>query len=61
MTKSVKALAVTATVSAGAFAVNKYLSEHDFSVNNKSVRLSGRDMANGAKILKFAKEAMKYF
>lgn len=61
MTKTVKAAAVTATVSAGVFAVNRYLTNHEVSLNNKPIRVSGKDIANGGKVLKFAKEAMKYF
>lgn len=61
MTITVKAATATAVVAAGTVVVNRYLSNHDVTVNGKSVRMSGKDIANATKIINFAKEAKQYF
>lgn len=61
MTMSVKVAAGTAVVTAGTVAVNRYLSNHEFTVNGQPIRMSGKDVAAVAKILKFAQEAKSYF
>lgn len=46
MTMTVKAAAGTAAVTAGAYAVNKYLNSHDVVVNGKQVRMNAQNVAD---------------
>ena len=61
MTKTVKAATATAAVAAGTYAVNRYLNSHDFTVNGKSVRMSGKDVERAKTVFEFANKAKQYF
>ena len=58
MTNTVKALAATAAVAAGAYAVNRYLTSHDVTVNGKRVSIGAQNIAD---IGNFAKKAKEFF
>lgn len=60
MTKTVKAAAATTAVAAGTYAVNRYLTNHDVTVNGKSVRLNTQAVANVMDIAKKARDFMGY-
>lgn len=55
MTKAIKGLAVTATVAAGVYATNRYLSSHNVTLNGKRVSIGNEkigDIVNAAKRVK---------
>lgn len=58
MTKTVTAVAVTAAVAGGAYAVNRYLTKHDVTVNGKSVRLGAQNIRDVADVARKAKDVM---
>jgi SHS2 domain-containing protein len=60
MTMTVKAAAATATVAAGTYAVNRYLSNHNVTVNGRSVRLSASKVADLAPLAKKIRDALGY-
>ena len=60
MTMSVKAAAGTATVAAGAYAINRYLSGHNVTLNGNSVYVSKENLSNLANLAKKAKKFMDY-
>lgn len=60
MTKTVKAVAETTAVSAGAYAVNRYLTNHDVTINGKSTRLSSQTVTNVVDMAKKARNLMGY-
>lgn len=60
MTKTVKAVAATTAVAAGAYAANRYLTNHDVTVNGKSVRLNEQAVANVVDIAKKVRNFMGY-
>ena len=57
---SVKAAAGTATVAAGAYAINRYLSGHNVTLNGNSVYVSKENLSNLANLAKKAKKFMDY-
>lgn len=61
MTLTVKAAAGTAAVAAGAYAVNRYLTKHDVTVNGKRVALGAQNIQNVAHLAKKARNVMRYF
>lgn len=60
MTMTVKAAAATATVAVGAYAVNRYLTNHNVAVNGRSVRLSSSNISDLASAAKKVKDALGY-
>ena len=60
MTMTVKATATTAMVTAGIYAVNKYLSNHQVTLNNKPVRMSSKTVSDIANIAKAGKRFMEF-
>ena len=60
-TMSVKAAAATATVAAGTYAVNRYLSSHDVTLDGKPIRLKTQNLRDVAEMAKKAKRFMGYF
>lgn len=60
MTKTVKAAATTAAVSAGAYAVNKYLNDHQVTVNGKRVPLNRQNISDVVGVAKKFKDFMGY-
>ena len=60
-TMSVKAAAATATVAAGTYAVNRYLSSHNVTLDGKPIRLKTQNLRDAAEMAKKAKRFMGYF
>lgn len=60
-TMSVKAAAATATVAAGTYAVNRYLSSHNVTLDGKPIRLKTQNLRDVAEMAKKAKRFMGYF
>ena len=60
-TMSVKAVAATATVAAGTYAVNRYLSSHNVTLDGKPIRLKTQTLRDVAEMAKKAKRFMGYF
>ena len=60
-TMSVKAVAATATVAAGTYAVNRYLSSHNVTLDGKPIRLNAQNLRDVAEMAKKAKRFMGYF
>ena len=60
-TMSVKAVAATATVAAGTYAVNRYLSFHNVTLDGKPIRLNAQNLRDVAEMAKKAKRFMGYF
>lgn len=60
MTMSVKAVAGTAAVAAGTYAVNRYLSSHNVTLNGDNVYVSKESLSNLANLAKKAKNFMGY-
>ena len=60
-TMSVKAVAATATVAAGTYAVNRYLSSHNVTLDGKPIRLKTQNVRDAAEMAKKAKRFMGYF
>ena len=61
MTMSVKAAAGTAAIAGGTYAVNRYLTKHQVTVNGKSINLNKAAIVNIVDLAKKAKDAMGYF
>ena len=61
MTMTVKAAAGTAAMAGGAYAVNRYLSNHQVTLNGKRVSLSAQKVNDIVGIAKKAKDFMGYF
>lgn len=61
MTMTVKAAAATAVVSAGAYAVNSYLSKRNVTVNGQRVTLNAQKVGDIAKVAKQAKDLLGFF
>ena len=61
MTMTVKSAAAAAIVSAGAYAVNRYLTSHDVTINGKSVRMSAQNLSSVVDMARKAKDAIGYF
>ena len=61
MTMTVKMAAGTAAVAAGAYAVNRYLSNHDVTLNGRSLRINSSQIQNAANIGKRILGARNYF
>ena len=60
-TMSIKAAAATATVAAGTYAVNRYLSSHNVTLDGKPIRLKTQNLRDVAEMAKKAKRFMGYF
>ena len=60
-TMSVKAVAATATVAASTYAVNRYLSSHNVTLDGKPIRLKTQNLRDVAETAKKAKRFMGYF
>ena len=60
MTMGVKAAAGTAAVAAGTYAVNRYLTTHDVTVNGKSVRLGAQNIADVTRAANTIRNFMGY-
>ena len=60
-TMSVKAAVATATVAAGTYAVNRYLSSHNVTLDGKPIRLKTQNLRDVAEMAKKAKRFMGYF
>lgn len=56
MTMTVKAVATTAVVTAGAYAANRYLANHDVNINGKAVRFNAQVVGN---VVNMAEKARK--
>lgn len=61
MTMTVKAAAGTAAVAGGVYAVNKYLDNHQVTLNGQRVRFSAQNVADIANAAKRVKKFMGYF
>lgn len=61
MTMTAKAAAGTAAVAAGAYAVNRYLTDHDVRINGQSVRVGAQTVADAAKAAKVVQDMLGYF
>ena len=61
MTKTVKAASIAAATSAGAYAVNRYLGNHQVTLNGKQVFFSSQNMSDIMKSAKKVKDFMGYF
>ena len=60
MTMSVKAAATTAVVTAGAYAVNKYLSDHNVTFNGNNLRVDSNMINTFSNAVKVGREIFKY-
>ena len=60
MTMTVKAAATTATVTTGAYAVNKYLSTHQYTLNGKPMSINAEQIRRAANIGKRMMNMGKY-
>lgn len=60
MTMTVKAAAGAAAVAAGAYAVNRYLTNHDVTVNGRPIRLGAKNVADVVNVAKKAKDLMGF-
>ena len=56
MTMTVKSAAATATVAAGAYAVNRYLNKHEVTLNGKRINISSKNLGDLANVIKKGKE-----
>ena len=61
MTLTVKAAAGTAAVAAGAYAVNRYLTNHDVTINGKRVSLGAQDIQGVVDMAKKVKDIAGFF
>lgn len=61
MTMTVKTAATTAAVSAGAYAVNRYLNNHQVTLNGNRVSFSKQNISDIAGTAKKVKDFMGYF
>lgn len=60
MTVTVKAAAGTAAVAAGAYAVNRYLTKHDVTINGKRVGLGAQNVRDIVNVANKAKNALGF-
>lgn len=60
MTMTVKAATATAAVTAGAYAVNKYLNNHDVRFNGQRVKFSSENLSSIVNMAKKGREFMSY-
>ena len=60
MTMSAKAAVGTAAVSAGAYAVNRYLSKHNVTLNGRSLHVGDREKAVFNDLVKRGREILKF-
>ena len=61
MNMTVKAVAVTASAAAGAYAVNRYLNNHDVTLNGNSIRVTTDGIKGMADAVKKGREFIGYF
>ena len=61
MTMAVKATATSAAIAGGVYAVNKYLTNHNVTLNGKSVRFSSQTVSSITKLANGVKDALGYF
>ena len=57
MTMSVKAAATASAITAGTYAVNKYLTDHNVTLNGRSVTLGAQNISN---VVETAKKVSKF-
>lgn len=60
MTMSVKAAATTAAITAGTYAVNKYLSDHNVTLNGNDLRIDSNIVKTFSNAAKVGSEIFKY-
>lgn len=60
MTMTVKAAAGTAAVTAGAYAVNRYLNNHDVTINGKQVSIGSQNIRDVANVAKKARRILDF-
>ena len=60
MTMTVKAAATTTAIAAGTYAVNKYLTNHQTTLNGKSIRFDAQKVSNIMEYAKKVKDFMGY-
>ena len=60
MTMTVKAAAGAAAIAAGAYAVNRYLTSHDVTVNGRPIRIGAKNVADVVDVAKKAKDLMGF-
>ena len=60
MTMGVKAAAATTAMAAGAYAVNRYLNNHDVRLNGQRVKVSSQTVSNVVDFTKKGREFMSY-
>jgi hypothetical protein len=60
MTMTIKAAATTAAISAGAYAINRYLSSRDVTVNGRSVKISSSHISDFTSTIKKVKDVFGY-
>lgn len=61
MTIAAKAVAGTAVATAGAYAVNRYLTKHEVTINGKRVALGAENIQNVVGLANKARNFMKFF
>ena len=61
MTMTTKAVATTAVVTVGLSAVNKYMENHDTTLNGKRVSFSAKNVADVASVANTVRDLMGYF
>lgn len=61
MTLTAKAAVGTAAVAAGAYAVNKYLNDHEVTLNGKRVNISSSTLSGIGDLVKKGKDILGYF
>lgn len=61
MTMSVKAAAASAVVGTGAYAANRYMNNHQVTLNGKKVEFSRQNLNNAINMAKKVKDVMGYF
>lgn len=61
MSMTVKAAATTAAIGAGAYAVNRYLTNHDVTVNGRPLRVGAQTLSSVADMARKARNFTGYF
>lgn len=61
MTMTVKATATATAIAAGTYAVNKYMNNHNVTLNGQRVNFSAQNVSNVASTAKKVKDFMGYF
>ena len=61
MTMTVKAAAATTAVAAGVYAVNRYLTNHNVTLNGKPVGISAKNLSDVSDLVRKGRDFMGYF